>query len=189
MLTTRRLSRLTGLVKLHPAHVKLFSTIKPPSDSSIFKISPEVREALETGSKPVVALETTIYTHGFPHPQNKELAIKLESVVRENGGVPATIGILRGVCHVGMSLEELDTLLTAQKPLKISRRDFAYAMGSKLFGATTIAGTMVLARKVSAAAIAEYADSQGWNQSFCNWWVGRCSQGCRDYHGHFCRPD
>ncbi|KAL9126465.1 MAG: hypothetical protein Q9217_004486 [Psora testacea] len=116
------------------------------------KVSDEVRDALDC-RKPVVALETTIYTHGFPYPENTALASHLESVVRLNGGVPATIGVLNGVARVGLEANELIELTaSARKPdtRKLSRRDLGYICGlglegPKLNGGTTISGTMVLA--------------------------------------------
>ncbi|KAF1983593.1 hypothetical protein K402DRAFT_414399 [Aulographum hederae CBS 113979] len=133
--------------------LSLNQTRQLASDSKIFKIQPQVREALETKSKPVVALETTIYTHGFPYPENVALASELESIVRVNGGVPATIGILEGVARVGLDPEEIIRLVStagSKDTLKISRRDIGYACGlglagKRLNGGTTIAGTMVLA--------------------------------------------
>ncbi|CAI7602335.1 unnamed protein product [Penicillium viridicatum] len=121
------------------------------AQSKFFKVSEEVREAIATG-KPVVSLETTIYTHGFPYPDNIALAALLESVVRANGGVPATIGILGGVAKVGLSTEELIELAsTAQdkSALKVSRRDLGYIcgmgmVGKPMYGGTTISGTMIL---------------------------------------------
>jgi pseudouridylate synthase / pseudouridine kinase len=83
-------------------------------------------------NKPVVALETTIYTHGFPYPDNVALALELEDIVRSNGGIPATIGILAGIARIGLSTEELVALTsTAGKPetMKVSRRDLPYIIG------------------------------------------------------------
>ncbi|KAF1848274.1 uncharacterized protein K460DRAFT_334148 [Cucurbitaria berberidis CBS 394.84] len=122
------------------------------TNNGFFKVSEEVREALNA-KKPVVALETTIYTHGFPYPENVALASLLESVVRTNGGVPATIGILDGVARVGLSPEEIIRLASSagnSNTLKLSRRDLSYVCGlrltNKLFnGGTTISGTMLLA--------------------------------------------
>ncbi|OQN99204.1 hypothetical protein B0A48_15053 [Cryoendolithus antarcticus] len=120
------------------------------SNSRLFKISEEVRQALHE-RRPVVALETTIYTHGWPYPDNLALASRLESVVRLHGGVPATIGILEGVAHVGLAADELVRLASSKHALKISRRDLGFALGLKdaegnfFNGGTTIAGTMVLA--------------------------------------------
>ncbi|KAF2272118.1 uncharacterized protein EI97DRAFT_504447 [Westerdykella ornata] len=122
------------------------------SNNSFFQVSDEVREALNS-KKPVVALETTIYTHGFPYPDNVALASLLESVVRVNGGVPATIGIIDGVARVGLSPEELIRLASSagkENTLKLSRRDLSYVCGLRLAGkkfngGTTIAGTMLLA--------------------------------------------
>ncbi|KAK5452265.1 hypothetical protein LTS15_007331 [Exophiala xenobiotica] len=118
----------------------------------LFQVSEEVQDALATG-KPVVALETTIYTHGFPYPENVALSSHLESLIRVNGGVPATIGILNGTARVGMQAEELIELVStagSENTWKISRRDLGFIgglglRGQKLNGGTTIAGTMVLA--------------------------------------------
>jgi len=123
-----------------------------PTDDVHFKVSEEVKDAVET-NKPVVALETTIYTHGFPYPDNVALALDLETIVRRNGGVPATIGVLEGVARVGLSPEQITTIASsAGKPetMKVSRRDIPYILGlgltgRKLNGGTTIAGTMFLA--------------------------------------------
>lgn len=104
---------------------------RPSSLSDVIKISPEVEDALNT-FKPVVALETTIYTHGFPHPDNTTLALQLESVVRANGGVPATIGIIDGKAHVGLNSDEILRIAeSAGDPgtMKVSRRDLAYILG------------------------------------------------------------
>ncbi|GCB17900.1 pseudouridine-metabolizing bifunctional protein C1861.05 [Aspergillus awamori] len=122
------------------------------AQSKLFKVSEEVRDAVATG-KPVVALESTIYTHGFPYPESVALAKLLESVVRSNGAVPATIGILGGEARVGLSADELVELAsTAEKKnaLKVSRRDLGYICGlglagKRLHGGTTVSGTMVLA--------------------------------------------
>ena len=126
---------------------------KLTTNSRHFQVSEEVQQAIAE-RRPVVALETTIYTHGFPYPENLSLASRLESLVRVNGGVPATIGILDGVARVGFGADELVRLVSsAGKPetLKISRRDFGFALGTKdasgrpYNGGTTIAGTMILA--------------------------------------------
>jgi pseudouridine-5'-phosphate glycosidase/pseudouridine kinase len=141
------------LVDATQKRIRSISTI--PKDNNIFRISEEVREALHS-NKPVVALETTIYTHGFPYPDNLALSSYLESVVRENGGVPATIGILDGVARVGLSPEEIIRLCASKGPktLKLSRRDLAFATASSLAGSSrvfhggsTISGTMILAKK------------------------------------------
>ncbi|KKZ68055.1 hypothetical protein EMCG_06266 [[Emmonsia] crescens] len=115
--------------------------------SSFLKVSEEVQDAVAS-ARPVVALETTIYTHGFPYPDNVALASRLESIVRQGGAVPATIGVLNGVARVGMAPYELAELASSsqtQKVLKVSRRDLGYICGLKMNGGTTIAGTMVLA--------------------------------------------
>ncbi|KAK9400054.1 hypothetical protein NXF25_013073 [Crotalus adamanteus] len=92
-----------------------------------FNIHPLVKEAMES-RKPVVALESTIITHGMPYPQNLSMAREVEEIVRENGCVPATIGILNGCIHVGFQDEELEILATAKDVMKVSRRDFPYVL-------------------------------------------------------------
>ncbi|KAH8814902.1 Indigoidine synthase A like protein-domain-containing protein [Xylogone sp. PMI_703] len=124
------------------------------SNGTHFKVSEEVQHAIATNT-PVVALETTIYTHGFPFPDNVALALELETIVRENGAVPATIGILDGVARVGLTETEVREITSAAaKPetMKVSRRDIPYILGQgltgrKLTGGTTIAGTMFLANQ------------------------------------------
>ncbi|RMZ27967.1 hypothetical protein D0859_07961 [Hortaea werneckii] len=121
--------------------------------SPFLNISEEVQQAISE-RRPVVALESTIYTHGFPYPANLALASRLESLVRVNGGVPATIGILDGIARVGMGADELIRLVsTAGSPdlRKVSRRDFGFVLGQRgvdgkaLNGGTTVSATMILA--------------------------------------------
>lgn len=97
--------------------------------TSPLKVSREVQDAIKNG-RPVVALETTIYTHGFPYPENLQLATRLEDVVRQNGAVPATIGVLDGVAHVGLQRDSLAQLVKRPHARKISRRDLGFALGS-----------------------------------------------------------
>ena len=92
-------------------------------------ISPEVQDALST-RRPVVALESTIYTHGLPYLENLHLAARLEDVVRDLGATPATVGVIRGNACVGLSGHALAELLEARGPRKISRRDLGFALGS-----------------------------------------------------------
>ncbi len=112
---------------------------------NILHISDEVRSALEAG-KPVVALESTIISHGMPYPQNVETALKVEEIIRQQGAVPATTAIIGGVLKCGLTTEEIEYL--GKKGLectKCSRRDFPMAIAKKLDGATTVAGTMIIA--------------------------------------------
>jgi pseudouridine-5'-phosphate glycosidase len=102
----------------------------------------EVREALD-GNKPVVALETTIISHGMPYPQNIEMARRVEQIIRDQGAVPATIGIMDGKVKIGLNETELDMLATHKQVEKVSRRDFAYMLISGKIGATTVAATMI----------------------------------------------
>lgn len=108
-------------------------------------ISTEVREALLTG-KAVVALESTIISHGMPYPQNLETALAVEQVARDNGAIPATIAILKGKLHVGLEREDLETLAKlGHECRKCSRRDLASVIAEKANGATTVAATMYIA--------------------------------------------
>jgi pseudouridine-5'-phosphate glycosidase len=112
---------------------------------SHFAISPN-RKALHS-SLPVVALESTVITHGLPRPQNLELARDMEREVRENGAAPATIAILDGQIHVGLTESELERLASEDHVRKISRRDFATAILKKECGGTTVAGTLFAAHQ------------------------------------------
>lgn len=112
--------------------------------SDRFKIQPEVREALAAG-RAVVALESTIISHGMPYPANVETARKVEGIVREEGAVPATIAILGGEISVGLDEQTLERLGSAGDVAKISRRDLAVAVARGLDGATTVAATMIAA--------------------------------------------
>jgi pseudouridine-5'-phosphate glycosidase len=113
---------------------------------SNFIISHEINRALSL-SLPIVALETTVVTHGLPRPQNLSLARDMESNVREEGAVPATIGVLKGKVRIGMSEADLEELANDPKPRKISQRDFAIAATKKENGGTTVAGTMLAAQQ------------------------------------------
>ena len=110
-----------------------------------FTISHEINRALNL-SLPIVALESTVVTHGLPRPQNLSLAHDMESTVREEGAVPATIGVLKGKVRIGMNEADLDELANSPKPRKISQRDFAIAAIKVENGGTTVAGTMFAAQ-------------------------------------------
>ena len=108
-------------------------------------VAPEVAEAVAAG-KPVVALESTIISHGMPYPQNVETALKVESIIRENGAVPATIAILGGRLKAGCTKEEIEYLgKKGQDVTKASRRDLAVLCARKADGATTVTTTMMIA--------------------------------------------
>jgi pseudouridylate synthase len=94
---------------------------------------------------PVVALESTVITHGLPQPKNLELALEMEQTVRAEGAIPATIAVLDGQIRIGLSQQELERLATAKDVLKISLRDFATALAKNALGGTTVAGTMFAA--------------------------------------------
>jgi pseudouridine-5'-phosphate glycosidase len=107
-------------------------------------INPEVESALRS-NKPVVALESTIISHGMPYPKNVETALRVEQIVRDNGAVPATIGVMNGKCVVGMTKEEIETFGKASGVWKVSLRDLPYVVSQTLLGATTVAATMRIA--------------------------------------------
>ena len=113
----------------------------------MIKVSVEVQEALRL-NKPVVALESTIITHGLPYPQNIAIATKIEEAVRENGATPATIAIIDGEIIVGLTRKEIETLAQKAGVIKVSRRDLSYVVATKAWGATTVAATMIIAAKV-----------------------------------------
>ncbi|WP_380052385.1 pseudouridine-5'-phosphate glycosidase [Falsihalocynthiibacter sp. SS001] len=107
-------------------------------------LSPEVAEARAAGG-PIVALESTIITHGMPYPQNVETAQSVEACVRENGATPATIALMGGKLHVGLTNEQLFELAQAENVAKVSRADIAVVLAAGGYGATTVAATMIAA--------------------------------------------
>ena len=111
---------------------------------ALLDIAPEVQAALQAGA-PVVALESTIITHGMPYPQNVETARAVEAVVREGGAVPATIAIVGGRIKVGLEADTLEWLGTATDVMKLSRADLPFAVATGRHGATTVAATIICA--------------------------------------------
>ncbi|SCV01695.1 LAME_0G17898g1_1 [Lachancea meyersii CBS 8951] len=125
---------------------RFFAPLKLKRHFHHLKISDEVRSAL-LGKQPVVALESTIITHGLPFPQNLEMATLVESQIRNEGAIPATIAFIDGLPTVGLhfsEIERLATTATTKAINKVSRRDVAYTMANKLLGGTTISSTMLL---------------------------------------------
>ena len=108
--------------------------------------SPEVEQALRAGA-PVVALESTIISHGLPRPTNLEVAREVEAIVRENGATPATIALIDGVAHIGLTDEQLVSIANRDDVIKASTRDLAIAKAKRLSAATTVAATAHLAVK------------------------------------------
>ncbi|MBM7842557.1 pseudouridine-5'-phosphate glycosidase [Herpetosiphon giganteus] len=107
-------------------------------------LAPEVQAAFANG-QPVVALESTVISHGLPYPHNREIALQLEATVRAAGAVPATIAVIQGAVHVGLTNEQIEHFATAKDVLKLSRRDIGYAVATGRDGATTVAATMAIA--------------------------------------------
>lgn len=112
----------------------------------MIKIADKIAEAIRN-HRPIVALESTIISHGMPYPQNVETALAVEEVIRANGAIPATIGIIDGVPIIGMTPEEISQFGQKKGIEKVSRRDLAEVMANGKWGATTVAATMILAAK------------------------------------------
>ena len=107
-------------------------------------VTPEITEALAQG-KPVVALESTILSHGMPYPENLDFAHQVEKIVRDEGAIPATLAIMGGKLKVGLNAEELEIMCKAENVAKASRRDVAVYLSSNQTAATTVATTMLIA--------------------------------------------
>jgi len=111
---------------------------------NLITLSDEVRQALEQ-SQPVVALESTVITHGLPYPKNLQLANDMESEIQQQKAVPATVGVIQGQVYVGLDTTQLKTLAQETGLVKVSVRDFGPAVAKGLSGGTTVAGTLVAA--------------------------------------------
>ena len=112
----------------------------------MLRINPEIKKALKE-NRPVVALETTIISHGMPYPQNVQTALAVEKVIRENGAIPATVGVINGDAVIGMTPEEIEEFGKRKGILKASRRDLPVIYAKKLWAATTVSGSMILAHE------------------------------------------
>uniref|UniRef100_A0A668ABN4 Zgc:136858 n=1 Tax=Myripristis murdjan TaxID=586833 RepID=A0A668ABN4_9TELE len=115
-------------------------------NDGLFRVHPSVSQALAE-NRPVVALESTIITHGMPYPHNLSTAKEVEAIVRAEGATPATVGLIQGKVHVGLSSEELEHLACSKTSLKVSRRDLPYAISKGISGGTTVSGTMIAAHR------------------------------------------
>ena len=121
--------------------------------NSYLDIHPEVEKALKS-KLPIVALESSIISHGMPYPENIETALMVEDTVRENNAIPATIAIIKGRLKVGLTKKEIEFLATNDEVRKISRRDLAIAVSQKFSGSTTVASTMIIAHLAKIAVFA-----------------------------------
>ncbi|HWQ30510.1 MAG TPA: pseudouridine-5'-phosphate glycosidase [Negativicutes bacterium] len=108
-------------------------------------ISKEVLDALRY-YKPIVALESTIISHGMPYPENIDTALALEKIIRDNGAIPATMGIINGRIKIGLTRAEMEFLATSKEVIKTSRRDIPYVVGMGLSGGTTVSATMIFSQ-------------------------------------------
>jgi len=114
-------------------------------DHKSIKYSIETSAGINAGN-PIVALESTVLTHGLPRPQNLQLAHDMEQAVRDEGAAPATVGFLDGILHVGLNDAELERLANAENAYKVGPRDFATVIARKACGGTTVAGTMLASK-------------------------------------------
>ncbi len=110
----------------------------------MINIHPEVKNAINEG-KPVVALETTIISHGMPYPTNLDTACMVEEIVKENGAMPATIGIINGTIHVGLDENQLNYMATGEDILKACERDLPFVLANKRSAATTVSASLAIA--------------------------------------------
>ncbi|XP_060891745.1 uncharacterized protein zgc:136858 [Labrus mixtus] len=115
-------------------------------NDGLFRVHTPVSQALAE-NKPVVALESTIITHGMPYPHNLRTAKEVEAIVRAEGATPATVAVIDGEVHIGLSSEELDHLARCESSLKVSRRDLPYVISKGLSGGTTVSATMIAAHQ------------------------------------------
>jgi len=121
--------------------------------NSYLDVHPEVENALNS-KQPIVALESTIISHGMPYPENIETALMVEDTVRANNAIPASIAIIKGRLKVGLTKKEIEFLATNDEVRKISRRDLAITVSQKLSGSTTVASTMIIAHLAKIAVFA-----------------------------------
>ncbi|XP_078076156.1 uncharacterized protein LOC144498630 isoform X2 [Mustelus asterias] len=124
-----------------------FAIARKRLHDGLVKLHPEVSEAI-ANKKAVLALESTIITHGMPHPDNLSTAKEVEQIVKEHGVVPATVGIVKGKIHVGLSDSDLQYLAETKEKIKASRRDLPYILTKGLSAGTTVSATMMVAHKV-----------------------------------------
>ncbi|MBN7805078.1 pseudouridine-5'-phosphate glycosidase [Agrobacterium rosae] len=117
---------------------------KPQSPLLSIAYSQEVAAAKQRGA-PIVALESTIITHGMPYPGNIQMAESVEQIIRDQGAVPATIAVIHGTLHIGLEKHELEALAQTTDAMKVSRADIAFAIAERRTGATTVAATMIAA--------------------------------------------
>lgn len=147
----RRVRNVTQQLRMQETAAGGVGAVSASTTSPILsqiRISTEVAAALKSGS-PVVALESTIISHGMPYPANLECALQVESMCRTHGSTPATIAILDGIIHVGLEHSQLEVLARAgESCAKVSRRDLAHVLAMKRHGATTVSGTMFIASLV-----------------------------------------
>ena len=126
------------------------SKVQSPKSELIvsdFVFSPEVQDSLNE-NRPIIALESTVISHGLPQPFNYDLAIELENIVRENSATPATIAVFGGVPHIGLTASQIRFLANSKQIVKLSTRDLPVALANKLNGATTVATTSFFAHRV-----------------------------------------
>ncbi|PDT84495.1 pseudouridine-5'-phosphate glycosidase [Sinorhizobium sp. BJ1] len=126
---------------------------RPTSPLLPIEYSDEVASAKARGA-PIVALESTIITHGMPYPGNLDMARSVEAIIRDQGAVPATIAVIHGILHIGLDDTKLEALAKTQGAMKLSRADLAFALAERRTGATTVAATMIAAARAGISVFA-----------------------------------
>lgn len=143
-------NRMARMAREQPPSAKyVLRKVQPPTLAPYLHIEPKVLRSLTEGA-PVVALESTIISHGMPYPQNIETALELEKIVAEQGATPATIALMDGKIHIGLEPAALEKLaLAGPTARKCSRRDISNILATQEIGATTVSATMIAANMVS----------------------------------------
>ena len=121
--------------------------------NSPITLSPEIQQAKDN-RQPIVALESTIITHGMPYPANRDTALEVEATVRRHGAIPATIAVIEGELRIGLDKDTVDTLAQTSDAMKLSRADIAFAVSAKRNGSTTVAATMIAAHQAGISVFA-----------------------------------
>ena len=172
--TTEALAFLDDLAGLETPPMLIFTGGEPLLRADIYDLAAHAKDRglscvmapngtlldARAAGKAIVALESTIISHGMPYPQNVEMAREVEQLIRDGGAVPATIAIIDGRICIGLSPEQLELLGTSPDAMKVSRRDLPFVLSQKKLGATTVAATMICA--VSAGLLMVMRNSKSW---------------------------
>jgi pseudouridine-5'-phosphate glycosidase len=145
--------KMHGNFPPRPTHWKRKTMTRPTSPLLPIEYSDEVASAKARGAS-IVALESTIITHGMPYPGNLDMARSVEAIIRDQGAVPATIAVIHGILYIGLDDTKLEALAKTQGAMKLSRADLAFALAERRTGATTVAATMIAAARAGISVFA-----------------------------------